>query len=173
MGQSMIATNPQSHCIEEQLQPQRRLEHEAQSAGQGSTRKDNAQPVAGQSLLSPSQQKPVAPIRMSAFSERLQAANAEHLNARSASPATDASQLRSPFREDSQFAQLGTPHDSTPKVSYQQEEEARAYQAEAHLAQTRAYSLYKEKDSNTPTTPTINPRSALIDYETVPGEDWF
>ena len=71
---------------------------------------------------------PVEPQR----SEMRIAANAEHLNARFASPATDASRLRSPFRDQSQFTQHDIPHGSaTPPLYWQgSEEQPRAYDAD-------------------------------------------
>lgn len=82
---------------------------------------DMTQPVAERRLSSLSQrqsEETVAPSQFPGFSDLMRVANTEHLNARSASPATDASRLRSPFREASQFAQDGIPHDANTTTAF-------------------------------------------------------
>lgn len=107
---------------------------------------DMTQPVAEQSFLSPSEkqsEETVAPSKRTAFSNLLRVADFERSNAYTTSPVTDA---RSPFREDSQFAQDGVTHSPPTKFSYQQApgEDARAYGAEANVqAQHQQHQSYR------------------------------
>ena len=125
------------------------------------------------------QQKPKETVMLSPrnpLSDLMQVANTRHLTARSPSSATDASRIRSPFRESSQYRDLdGITHRAAAEVPQRQvpEEDARAYQAYQAEAQVQAqHRSYRHDDLNAPTASTVNPGSVFMDYDTVPRWGW-
>ncbi|KAM0797979.1 hypothetical protein BDR22DRAFT_861075 [Usnea florida] len=103
-----------------------------------------------------------------AFNDLLQAATTNHLTARSASPAVNASRQRSPFRESSQYAADGvhsnpsspagaTRVNTATHMRLQQKQEADAHAYAQHHAPLRHEYLTPAK--------TISPKEAQLNYD--------
>ncbi|MCJ1229952.1 hypothetical protein MMC12_006623 [Toensbergia leucococca] len=100
------------------------------------------------------------------FSRRLQAANNDHISARSASPASNNSRQRSPFRQTSEYAaeeystSRSNPNSPLPRLG------SVAYIREQQKAEADAIAIAQHQpSSNHLVSPrTISPKEALLDY---------
>ena len=127
---------------------------------------------------SSSGQVPISPSSSDLFSQRLQAANSQHLSAATQSPVSAASRDQSPFRKGSPLAPLAPLplRDFQSTMGSQQMRFGSAQQMrEQHKALQDAHALQQQiaRSTDTSTPQTISPKDAMLEFHEPEGDANF